>query len=63
MAVQSGNMEMLTLVTEPKLGIQNEADSRGMLPIHLAVLMDNYEAVAYLMEMQSVNGESDVNRG
>lgn len=56
-------MEMLTLVTEPKLGIQNEADNRGMLPIHLAVLMDNYQAVAYLLEMQSVNGESDVNRG
>ena len=56
-------MEMLTLVTDPKVGIPNEPDNRGMLPIHLAVLLEKYDAVAYLLNLQSVNGESDVNRG
>ena len=54
---------MLTLMTDPKLGIPNEPDNKGMLPIHLAVLTDNYDAVAHLLKFQSVNGESDVNRG
>ena len=56
-------MEMLELVTDPKVGIPNEPDNRGMLPIHLAVLLEKYAAVAYLINLQSVNGESDVNRG
>ena len=62
-AVQSGNIEMLVLMTDPKLAIPNEPDNKGMLPIHLAVLTDNYEAVVHLLKLQSVNGESDVNKG
>ena len=42
-------MEMLKLVTDQKVGIPNEPDSRGMLPIHLAVLFEKYDAVAYLL--------------
>ena len=49
-AVQSGNREMLEIVTGQKLSIGQEPDNRGMIPLHIAVLTNNLPAVQHLVE-------------
>ena len=56
-AVLGGDLDMLKLVTSPRVSIAQEADNRGMWPIHIAVLSNNFAALKYLMEEIPGDGE------
>ena len=63
-AVQSGKLDMLKLVTQGKGAVPQEPDKKGMLPLHIAVLMNNFEAVQHLVEkVRYDDSEGVVNKG
>ena len=41
---------MLEILTNQKINIAQEADNRGMIPLHIAVLTNNFPAVQHLVE-------------